>query len=200
MSAAIALARAQLGRTAPNPAVGCVLVKAGRVIATGQTADGGRPHAERVALDRAGDKACHSTAYVTLEPCAHYGQTPPCAEGLVEAGVSRVAIACQDEDPRVMGQGISILKNAGIEVATDVLASEAAPLYSGFFHRIRTGKPLLFLSPPRPGFDGDLPDCSLDALDQTLEALGANGAARLRVPFNHALTESLLETRRLIKL
>lgn len=200
MSAAIALAREQLGRTRPNPAVGCVLVKAGRVIATGQTADQGRPHAERIALDRAERQAEGAHAYVTLEPCAHHGQTPPCAEALVEARVERVIIACQDEDPRVMGRGVEILRSAGIEVETGVLQHLAEPLYSGFFHRIRTGHPQIIKSLPRPGFDADLPVLDAHELEGSLDALGAAGAARIRLDPKHPLADALIRTGRAVSL
>jgi len=124
-----------LGRTAPNPSVGCVLVKDNYVIATARTGDGGRPHAERSALDDAGKNATGATAYVSLEPCAHHGQTPPCAEALITAGVSRVVIGAVDPDPRVSGKGIALLEAAGI--AVDVIPQDAALRdLKGFFRRI----------------------------------------------------------------
>ena len=110
MRAALSLARRSLGECAPNPAVGCVIVKDGQVIGRGRTAPGGRPHAETEALAMAGEGARGGTAYVTLEPCAHYGQTPPCARALAEAGVARVVVAVGDPDERVNGQGIAILR------------------------------------------------------------------------------------------
>jgi diaminohydroxyphosphoribosylaminopyrimidine deaminase/5-amino-6-(5-phosphoribosylamino)uracil reductase len=118
MGLALTLGRRGLGRVWPNPAVGCVIVKEGRVIGRGWTRDGGRPHAERVALDQAGDAARGATAYVTLEPCNHTGQTPPCSGALVAAGVARVVVATEDPDPRTAGAGIATLRAAGIEVAT----------------------------------------------------------------------------------
>lgn len=187
MSAAIALARSQLGRTAPNPAVGCVLVRDGRVIATGATADGGRPHAERQALDRAGNRADGGTAYVTLEPCAHHGQTPPCADALVAAGIARVVIACTDEDPRVSGRGIAILQNAGIAVTANTLTVQAAPLYAGFFHRLRTGLPLVSIDARRTGYDGVLDASTPDALNVQLHELGSAGASRVHIHPDHPL-------------
>jgi diaminohydroxyphosphoribosylaminopyrimidine deaminase / 5-amino-6-(5-phosphoribosylamino)uracil reductase len=124
---ALTLAERALGRTAPNPAVGCVIVSPdGRVVGRGWTQDGGRPHAEAVALAQAGSTAKGATAYVTLEPCAHLGRTPPCAEALVKAGVARVVACIEDPDPRVQGKGFAILCNAGIEVVTGILQSEAA--------------------------------------------------------------------------
>jgi diaminohydroxyphosphoribosylaminopyrimidine deaminase/5-amino-6-(5-phosphoribosylamino)uracil reductase len=145
MRGALALARRVLGTTWPNPAVGCVLVRDGAVIARGRTGVGGRPHAEAVALDAAGAGARGATAYVTLEPCAHHGQTPPCAEALARAGVARVVFAVGDPDPRVDGRGHSQLAQAGIAVTSGVLQAEAADLNAGFFMRIRAGRPLVTL-------------------------------------------------------
>jgi diaminohydroxyphosphoribosylaminopyrimidine deaminase/5-amino-6-(5-phosphoribosylamino)uracil reductase len=126
--------------------VGCVLVgDDGRLIARGWTQPGGRPHAETEALARAGEDARGSCAYVTLEPCAHSGQTPPCAGALIEAGVARVVIACQDPDPRVSGRGIAMLEAAGITVTAGVLADEARTLNAGFLSRLERGRPHLAL-------------------------------------------------------
>ena len=133
MRAALLQARYALGRTAPNPPVGCVLVKDGVLIGNGHTQDGGRPHAETEAIADAGSAARGATAFVTLEPCAHHGQTPPCAEALVDAGVARVVIACGDPDKRVAGQGVSILTKAGIAVTEGVLKDQAASILSGYF-------------------------------------------------------------------
>jgi len=133
MRAALLQARYSLGRTAPNPPVGCVLVKDGVLIGNGHTQDGGRPHAETEAIADAGSAARGATAFVTLEPCAHHGQTPPCAEALVDAGVARVVIACGDPDKRVAGQGVSILTKAGIAVTEGVLKDQAASILSGYF-------------------------------------------------------------------
>ena len=133
MRAALLQARYALGRTAPNPPVGCVLVKDGVLIGNGHTQDGGRPHAETEAIADAGSAARGATAFVTLEPCAHHGETPPCAEALVDAGVARVVIACGDPDKRVVGQGVSILTKAGIAVTEGVLKDQAASILSGYF-------------------------------------------------------------------
>ena len=143
MRGAFALARRALGTTWPNPAVGCVLVKDGAVLARGATAPGGRPHAETAALAAVGAAAKGATAYVSLEPCAHHGQTPPCASALAAAGVARVVYAARDPDPRVNGGGAEILKNANIAVVEGVLADEAAELNAGFFMRVRAGRPLV---------------------------------------------------------
>src|ERR1700679_4010739 len=116
MHHALTLAARVLGRTAPTPAVGCVIVSAdGHIVGRGWTRDGGRPHAEVVALAQAGPAATGATAYVTLEPCAHLGQTPPCAEALVKAGVARVVAAAEDPDSRVKGKGFAMLRDAGVE-------------------------------------------------------------------------------------
>src|SRR5580700_8399581 len=135
MAEAVALAESALGFTSPNPAVGCVIVAGDKILARGATATGGRPHAEAVALAKAGARARGATAYVSLEPCAHFGQTPPCANALVEAGLKRVVIGCVDPDPRVRGQGIAILKRAKIDVTVGVLESEALRLNEGFITR-----------------------------------------------------------------
>jgi diaminohydroxyphosphoribosylaminopyrimidine deaminase/5-amino-6-(5-phosphoribosylamino)uracil reductase len=192
MGLALALARSQLGQTAPNPAVGCVLVSPdGAILATGATADGGRPHAERVALDLAGGTARGATAYVTLEPCAHYGQTPPCAEGLIKAGVRRVVVAVQDRYAEVDGRGIAMLQQAGIPVDVGLLEGQARALYAGFFHRLSTGQPLIHEDGPRKGYDAVLAETPLHALDDRLDTLGKAGASRVRVEpgsaFAHAL-------------
>ncbi|MEL6549754.1 MAG: bifunctional diaminohydroxyphosphoribosylaminopyrimidine deaminase/5-amino-6-(5-phosphoribosylamino)uracil reductase RibD [Pseudomonadota bacterium] len=152
MSLALALGARGQGRTWPNPAVGCVIVREGRVIGRGWTRDGGRPHAEVVALGQAGD-ARGATVYVTLEPCAHHGKTPPCAEALVAAGVSRVVIAAGDPDPRVSGRGSEMLRAAGIEVTEGVLEAEARRDLAGFLSRIEQGRPLFTLK-LASSFDG----------------------------------------------
>ena len=145
MRAALALAGRGLGRVWPNPAVGCVLVRDGRVVGRGWTQTGGRPHAETEALGRAGRVARGATAYVTLEPCAHQGVTGPCSEALIEAGIARAVIAAEDPDPRVNGQGIARLRAAGVAVATGVCREEAAELNRGFLLRVTKGRPLFTL-------------------------------------------------------
>jgi diaminohydroxyphosphoribosylaminopyrimidine deaminase/5-amino-6-(5-phosphoribosylamino)uracil reductase len=145
MRAALALARRGLGNAWPNPAVGCVLVKDGRVIGRGWTQPGGRPHAETEALRRAGDAARGATAYVTLEPCSHHGRTPPCCEALAGAGIARVVMAMRDPDPRVNGRGLAMLRGAGIDVEEGLLEAEARALNAGFFRRIQAGMPLVTL-------------------------------------------------------
>jgi diaminohydroxyphosphoribosylaminopyrimidine deaminase / 5-amino-6-(5-phosphoribosylamino)uracil reductase len=145
MRAAIGLARRGLGATWPNPSVGCVLVREGRVVGRGATAPGGRPHAETVALAMAGEAARGATAYVTLEPCRHHGVTPPCTEALIAAGVARVVAALRDPDPRVDGAGIAALRAAGIAVEEGLLGAEAEEVAAGFLSRVRVGRPMLTL-------------------------------------------------------
>ena len=145
MRAALALARRSLGRTWPNPAVGCVIVKDGVVVGRGRTQDGGRPHAEVDALNQAGDAARGATAYVTLEPCSHFGKSPPCADALVSAGVVKVVSAMQDPNPQVNGQGHARLRAAGIAVEVGMGAREAAEINAGFLLQLREGRPLFHL-------------------------------------------------------
>jgi diaminohydroxyphosphoribosylaminopyrimidine deaminase / 5-amino-6-(5-phosphoribosylamino)uracil reductase len=153
MRRALALARRMLGRTSPNPAVGCVIVRGGRrggqrggqIVGQGATALGGRPHAEAVALARAGAKARGATAYVSFEPCAHRGRTEPCARALVEARVRRVVIGCIDPYPPVRGRGVAILRAAGIEVLSGVLEDECRRLNQGFITRVTRGRPFTTL-------------------------------------------------------
>ncbi len=145
MRAALAMARRGLGTTWPNPSVGCVIVKAERVVGRAVTAVGGRPHAEPLALAMAGEHARGATAYVTLEPCCHWGRTPPCTDALIAAGIARVVIACVDPDKRVDSQGITRLKQAGIAVEAGLLADEAHETLAGFIQRTTLGRPLVTL-------------------------------------------------------
>lgn len=145
MAHALALAARGLGRTWPNPAVGCVIVNAGRIVGRGWTQPTGRPHAERMALDQAAQAANGATAYVTLEPCAHHGKTPPCAEALIAAGITRVVSAQTDPDPRVAGKGHAMLRAAGIAVTEGILEPRARALQAGFLKRVTTGLPFTTL-------------------------------------------------------
>ncbi|WP_306467219.1 bifunctional diaminohydroxyphosphoribosylaminopyrimidine deaminase/5-amino-6-(5-phosphoribosylamino)uracil reductase RibD [Limimaricola sp. G21655-S1] len=145
MALALSLGRRGLGRVWPNPNVGCVIVRDGRILGRGRTADGGRPHAETQALAQAGAAARGATAYVTLEPCAHHGQTPPCADALVAAGLARVVVAAQDPDPRVAGRGIERLRAAGIAVETGLMEDEARRDLAGFLSRVERGRPFVTL-------------------------------------------------------
>jgi len=145
MALALDLGARGLGQVWPNPAVGCVIVQEGRIVGRGRTAPGGRPHAEPQALAQAGARARGATAYVSLEPCAHHGATPPCAEALVAAGVARVVSALEDPDTRVAGRGHALLRAAGIEVQTGVLAARAARDHAGFLMNRRAGRPWVTL-------------------------------------------------------
>ncbi len=141
MARALELARKGLYSTHPNPRVGCVIVREGRIVGEGWHARAGEPHAEVHALRQAGELARGATAYVTLEPCSHQGRTPPCADALIEAGVTRVVAAMQDPNPDVSGRGLLRLMNAGIGVQCGVLESEARALNKGFLKRMETGLP-----------------------------------------------------------
>ncbi len=145
MQSAITLARRGLGDTAPNPSVGCVIVKDGTVIGRARTAAGGRPHAETEALRLVGAAARGATAYVSLEPCSHFGKTPPCANALIAAGLARVVIGARDPNPNVNGQGAALLRGAGIEVVEDVLNAQAQAVISGFAMVQIAGRPLVRL-------------------------------------------------------
>lgn len=151
MGMALSLGRRGLGGVWPNPNVGCVVVRDGRVIGRGWTADGGRPHAETQAL--AGIDATDATVYVTLEPCAHHGKTPPCTQALIGAGVARVVVATGDPDVRVSGKGFAMLRAAGIDVATGVREAEARADMVGFLTHQTQSRPFVTLK-LASSFDG----------------------------------------------
>ncbi|MDK3075476.1 bifunctional diaminohydroxyphosphoribosylaminopyrimidine deaminase/5-amino-6-(5-phosphoribosylamino)uracil reductase RibD [Sedimentitalea sp. JM2-8] len=145
MAMALALGRRGQGQCWPNPSVGCVIVRNGRVVGRGWTQPGGRPHAETEAIRRAGDLAQGATAYVSLEPCAHHGRTPPCCDALIAAGIARVVAPFEDSDARVAGQGFGKLRDHGTEVTVGVLAGQAARDHAGFFLRTEQGRPMVTL-------------------------------------------------------
>ncbi|MHA1539155.1 MAG: bifunctional diaminohydroxyphosphoribosylaminopyrimidine deaminase/5-amino-6-(5-phosphoribosylamino)uracil reductase RibD [Alphaproteobacteria bacterium] len=148
MRYALSLSKRGIGQVAPNPSVGCVFVKDGRVLSVGWTGQGGRPHAEAAAIALAkkrNEDLKGATAYVTLEPCSHHGKTPPCAEALIQAGITRAVIATMDPDPRVSGKGIALLEAAGITVETGLLEDEAQKINVGFFSRILHKRPFITL-------------------------------------------------------
>ncbi|WP_443750911.1 bifunctional diaminohydroxyphosphoribosylaminopyrimidine deaminase/5-amino-6-(5-phosphoribosylamino)uracil reductase RibD [Asticcacaulis solisilvae] len=182
MCEAIALGRGQMGRTWPNPPVGCVIVKDGAVIARGATGDGGRPHAEEIALDAAGDAAQGATAYVTLEPCGKRSTGGcSCSERLVRAQVARVVYACEDPSPFASHVGPERIEAAGIDLAQGLCAREAEDLIAGFVHFLSTGRPLVTESETAQGFDAVFtrdPDLSPEA---DLKAWGARGYRAIHV-------------------
>ena len=145
MDYALRLGRRALGTTLENPNVGCVIVSDDRVVGVGWTRPGGRPHAETEALHMAGQEARGATAYVTLEPCAHHGRTPPCAEALASAGIARVVTAVEDPDPRVSGGGHAILRAAGLQVVTGLREEAARRDMAGFLTRITKKRPYVIL-------------------------------------------------------
>ncbi|MFH1803502.1 MAG: bifunctional diaminohydroxyphosphoribosylaminopyrimidine deaminase/5-amino-6-(5-phosphoribosylamino)uracil reductase RibD [Pseudomonadota bacterium] len=145
MRVALSLSKRGLGIVWPNPSVGCVIIRGGEIVGRGWTQKGGRPHAERMALTMAGNRASGATAYVTLEPCSHHGVTPPCASGLIEAGVVRVVSAQEDPDTRVSGRGHQMLRDAGIRVDIGLMGDEARRINAGFLSRITRNCPLVTL-------------------------------------------------------
>lgn len=183
MRRAIAVALPRLGLTRPNPAVGCVLVAEGQVLAEAATGLGGRPHAEEQALALAGPAARGATAYVTLEPCgARSSGAVSCADRLIAAGVSRVVIACDDPSDLAAGQGLARLRAAGIVVETGLMADEAAVLSAGFLHRARTGRPLVGESVDGAGYETRLVRLPGESTEAALDRLGAQGFTRVWVP------------------
>jgi diaminohydroxyphosphoribosylaminopyrimidine deaminase / 5-amino-6-(5-phosphoribosylamino)uracil reductase len=145
MRECLALAEPRLGFTSPNPSVGCLIVREGKVVGRGATAIGGRPHAEPQAIAQAGELARTATAYVSFEPCAHQGQTPSCARALTEAGLARVVIGCLDPYPPVRGRGVAILKKTGIATTVGVLEAECRRMNEGFIARVSRGRPFVIL-------------------------------------------------------
>ena len=142
MQTALTLSRWGLGQVMPNPSVGCVIVdRDGYVVGHGRTQNGGRPHGETMALQMAGDKSVGATVYVTLEPCSHHGETPPCAQALIDAGVSHVVVACLDPDSRVAGRGVAMLRNAGITVDVGCMADKAIEVHTGFLSKVIRNRP-----------------------------------------------------------
>ena len=198
MRRAVSLAKDQMGKTWPNPAVACVVVKDGEVVAEAATAPGGRPHAEEQAVPAAGDKARGATAYVTMEPCgARSSGRTSCAQYLIDAGVARVVIACLDPSPFAAGRGVERVKAKGLEVETGVLSEEAAILYEGYLHRLETGRPMVRVSEDGDGFDGQFAASARADLATELKRLGEAGYTRLWTapgPLADALAEQGLLT------
>ncbi|MGI5879733.1 MAG: bifunctional diaminohydroxyphosphoribosylaminopyrimidine deaminase/5-amino-6-(5-phosphoribosylamino)uracil reductase RibD [Syntrophomonadaceae bacterium] len=159
MQRALELAIMARGRTRPNPVVGAVVVNAGEIVGEGYHKKAGTPHAEVHALQQAGLKANGATIYVTLEPCNHYGKTPPCTKAIIEAGIKKVVVATLDPNPRVCGQGIKALNEAGIETIIGIMEAEAQKINEAFFTRIIKGRPLVSLKVAMT-LDGKIATCS----------------------------------------
>ncbi len=182
MRRAIGAARLMLGQTWPNPAVGCVIVRDGAVLAESATAPHGRPHAEEQALIAAGEAARGATVYVSLEPCGQRSSgAPSCAERLVAAGVARVVIASDNPERLSAGRGLERLEAGGVEVEVGYLAEEAEPLYRAFRHRLRTGLPLVEAAASGEGFDGAFEAGPGETAEAALRRLAAQGYTRLWV-------------------
>jgi diaminohydroxyphosphoribosylaminopyrimidine deaminase / 5-amino-6-(5-phosphoribosylamino)uracil reductase len=181
MARAIELARAQLGKTSPNPTVGCVIVRDGAIVGEGVTGNGGRPHAEEVALKAADDNAQDATAYVSLEPCnARSSGALSCSQLMIEAGIERVVIAC--EDPHPLGaHGVSRLGAAGVEVMLGVLRSEAEALNCGFFKLIANGRPWLAIDADPSTYDAEFDLKREESYEAALDRVGKQGLTRIYV-------------------
>ncbi len=191
MQQALYLGLSQMGRTWPNPAVGCVIVKDGAVIAEGATGDGGRPHAEEIALDKVGEMVKGATAYVTLEPCGQRSNGGcSCSQRLVEAGVTRVVYACDDPSPFASHIGVERMVAAGITVETGLLAEEATRLIAPTAHYHRTGRPLIQTDAEGHGFDAEFSPES-DDLEAELVAWAGRGYRHLSVLAGSGLAEAL---------
>ena len=145
MEIALRLADRNIGNVCPNPSVGCLIINDDRIVGRGWTQEGGRPHAEVMALEQAGEKSIGSTVYTTLEPCSHFGKTPPCSDALISARIKRLVGAMKDPDPRVDGMGFVKLRNAGIEVVEGILEREAEELNRGFISRLKKKLPFVTL-------------------------------------------------------
>ena len=186
MEAALAFGRRGLGHTTPNPSVGALIVKDGIVVGRGVTQRGGRPHAERRAIDEAGEATRGATIYVTLEPCSHHGVTPPCAEAVVAAGISRVVCAIEDPDARVAGRGLAMLRAAGLEVSLGLGEAAARRDHLGHILRVTQGRPMVTLKLARTA-DG------FSAGDQHDRRLAITGEmANLRVQAMRATHDAIM--------
>lgn len=181
MARALELARSRLGKTAPNPSVGCVIVGKGGIVGEAATGVGGRPHAEEVALKIAGERANGATAYVTLEPCnARSAGALSCSQLLVQAGVARVVVAC--EDPHPLGaHGVSRLGAAGVEVMLGVGRADAEKINAGFFKVIATGRPWLAIDGDQSTYDAEFDLARDETYEAALDRLGRQGLTRLFV-------------------
>jgi diaminohydroxyphosphoribosylaminopyrimidine deaminase/5-amino-6-(5-phosphoribosylamino)uracil reductase len=191
MQRALGLAQAQLGRTAPNPSVGCVIVLGDAIVGEGATGHGGRPHAEEIALAAAGPQAQGATAYVTLEPCnQRSGGTQSCSQLLLSAGLARVVIACPDPHP-LGAHGAERLKAAGIRTETGLMQAEAMQINAGFFKRLAIGRPLLAIDGDAASYDAEFDLGRNESYEQALDRLGASGLTRVFVRPGTALAAQL---------
>lgn len=191
MARALELARAQLGKTAPNPAVGCVIVADGTIVGEGATGVGGRPHAEEIALASAGDSARGATAYVTLEPCnQRSGGSPSCSQLLVAAGVARVVIGCDDPHP-LGAHGAARLEATNIAITHNVLRNEAERLNAGFFKLVATGRPWLAVDASAATYDGEFDLARNETYEGAMDRLGKAGLTRIFVRPGTALAAQL---------
>ncbi len=181
MARAIELARGQLGHTAPNPSVGCIIVADNKRVSEGATGDGGRPHAEETAISLAGELARGATAYVSLEPCSERSSgAASCARLLIDAGVARVVFGCADPNPDA-SDGLVMLTDAGVEVEANVLQDEASRVNCGFFKRLSTGRPWLAIAFDDQSFDGEFDLRPNETFESALDRLGAAGLTRVWV-------------------
>ena len=179
MARALDVARAHLGKTSPNPSVGCVIVANGEIVGEGVTGIGGRPHAEEIALQAAGDRANGATAYVTLEPCnARSGGSLSCSQLLVQAGIARVVVACEDPHP-LAAHGVSRLGAAGVEVMLGVGRTEAEALNAGFFKVIATGRPWLAIDSDASSYDAEFDLKRDETYEGALARLAKAGCTRI---------------------
>jgi len=191
MARALELARAQLGKTSPNPSVGCVIVANGVIVGEGATGNGGRPHAEEIALAAGGERAAGATAYVTLEPCnQRSGGSFSCSELLLEAGVARVAIACPDPHP-LGAHGADRLSASGLLVETGLMRGEAEALNASFFKHVATGRPWLAIDGDASTYDGEFDLLRDEGFEAALDRLGASGWTRVFVRPGTALAAQL---------
>lgn len=182
MARALLLAQRQLGRTAPNPSVGCVIRADGKVVGEGATQKGGRPHAEAVALAAAGGWARGADVFVTLEPCAHLSaRGPACTELLLAARPARVVIAMIDPDPRTAGDGVRRLEAAGVAVEVGLLKAQARALNAGWLTWLATGRPLVTVDRDAGAYDADFTLLPNESFEAALDRMGAEGLTRVRV-------------------
>jgi diaminohydroxyphosphoribosylaminopyrimidine deaminase / 5-amino-6-(5-phosphoribosylamino)uracil reductase len=191
MARALDLARAQLGKVAPNPAVGCVIVRNGAIVGEGATGAGGRPHAEEIALEQAEDAAREACAYVSLEPCnSRSSGARSCSLRLIEAGITRVVVACEDPHPPA-AHGVSRMGAAGVNVLLGVLREEAEALNCGFFKRITCGRPWLAIDADASTYDGEFNLGRTEDFEAALDRMGAAGLTRIHVRPGTALAAQL---------